>query len=149
MLDQLGKLMWGGRGKCVPTITQKASTGALVQAHQSQVPHNPEGRATGSAFNIFRDLALNLQADFDNLQGVGKDLTGELAFLRSKDLGLRLLPGTYNLTTSSHTTSEHLIRIPNLSGLLIGQPTTDQIIHGEFDSLLWSDTDQLRQYSRV
>lgn len=59
------------------TITEKTSTGTLVQAHQAQVLHDPKRRATRGTLDRFCNLTLDLQANLDNLKRVCEDLTRE------------------------------------------------------------------------
>lgn len=61
-------------GGVVFTVSEKTCAGSLVQTHQSQIPHNPQRRTTGSALDGLCDLALDLQADFDDFERVGEDL---------------------------------------------------------------------------
>lgn len=58
----------------VLTITKQASAGTFVQAHQTQVLHDPESRTTRSALHVLCNLTLDLQTDLDNLQWVREDL---------------------------------------------------------------------------
>ena len=65
-------------GSMIPlTIAKETSAGSLVQTNETQVLHNPEGRAARSTLNILSDLTLHLQSNFDDLEGVGEDLTNE------------------------------------------------------------------------
>ena len=56
-------------------IPQKAGGGALVEANETEVLDDPHGGAffEGGAGG-FGDFALNLEADFDDFEGVGEDL---------------------------------------------------------------------------
>jgi hypothetical protein len=64
-----------GARRFVLTVTEQASASTLVQSHQTQILHNPHGRATGSSLDRLGNLTLNLQADLDNLEGICEDLT--------------------------------------------------------------------------
>lgn len=56
------------------TITQKTGAGSLVQANETQVPHNPHGRSPRDTLDVLGKFTLNLQPNLDNLKGVGEDL---------------------------------------------------------------------------
>lgn len=60
-----------------------------------------------------------------------------------------IVNSTYHLTSSGRTTRQNLPGIPNLSCLLVGEVAADQVVNGQFDGLLGSDTDQLGQDTRV
>lgn len=55
-------------------VAQQARRRALVQAHQAEVAHDPHGRPLGRALDALGHLALDLEADLDDLEGVGEDL---------------------------------------------------------------------------
>ena len=57
-------------------IAEETGRGTFVESHETEVTYDPHGGAPRSAFNRFGDFALDLEADFDNFQGVGEDLTG-------------------------------------------------------------------------
>lgn len=57
------------------TITKETSAGSLVQAHETQILHNPQGRTARSALNVLSNLTLHLQTNLDDLQGVCENLT--------------------------------------------------------------------------
>lgn len=63
-----------GARRFVLTVTEQAGAGTLIQAHQTQVLHNPHGRATGGSLDGLGNLTLNLQANLDNLEGICEDL---------------------------------------------------------------------------
>ena len=55
-------------------VTQQAGGGAFIEANQAEILHDPHGRAALDAFDGFGDFALDLEADFDDFEGVGEDL---------------------------------------------------------------------------
>ncbi len=56
-------------------ITEQTSAGALVQTDQTQVLDNPKRGAARSSLDGLGDLTLNLQANLDDFQGVGENLS--------------------------------------------------------------------------
>lgn len=133
----------------VLTITQQTSGRTLVQTDETQVLHDPEGRAAGSSLNVLRNLTLDLQTNLDNLQGVGEDLRRErLLIYKGMSIHPKIVP-THHLTGTSSTTSQNLMRIPDLVGILVSESATNEIVDGQLDSLLRRHTDQLRDNTRV
>jgi hypothetical protein len=61
-------------GAVLLTITKQTGTCSLVQTNQTQVLHDPKGRATRSTLNVLRNLTLNLQTDLDDFKRVGENL---------------------------------------------------------------------------
>ena len=54
-------------------ITEKASTGAFVEANETEIFHYPHCGATRDVC-VLGHLALDLEANFDDLKRIGKDL---------------------------------------------------------------------------
>ena len=55
-------------------VAKEAGGGALVQTHETQVAYNPHGGPPRGVGDGFRNLALYLQSDLDDLEGVCEDL---------------------------------------------------------------------------
>ena len=55
-------------------VAEETGGGTFVEADETQVSNDPHRRAPGCAFDGFGDLALDLEADFDDFEGVGEDL---------------------------------------------------------------------------
>lgn len=58
----------------VLTVTEQTSGGTLVQTHETEVLHDPQGRAARSTLDVLGDLTLDLETNLDDLQRVGEDL---------------------------------------------------------------------------
>jgi hypothetical protein len=100
-------------------VTEEAGGGAFVEAYEAEVAHYPHGGAAGGAFDVFGDFALDLEADFDDFEGVGEYLFLEVELLAGMvDRGGRGERGTYDLTSSCTSTSQNLMRDPDLSILI-------------------------------
>lgn len=65
----VGREVDGGEGD----IAEEAGGGAFVEAHEAEVLDDPHGGAAGDV-GRFGDFALDLEADFDDFEGVGEDL---------------------------------------------------------------------------
>ena len=61
----------GGEGD----VAKEAGRGAFVEAHKTEVLDDPHGGAAGDAFDVFGELALDLEPDFDDFEGIGEDLS--------------------------------------------------------------------------
>jgi hypothetical protein len=98
-------------------VAEEAGGGAFVEAYEAEVAHYPHGGAAGGAFDVFGDFALDLEADFDDFEGVG-----EYLFLHILGKGNLVRDGgeegTYDLTSSCTSTCENLMRDPDLSILI-------------------------------
>ena len=112
-------------------VTHQASRGALVKTDKTKVAHDPHGRALGDLLALASSgldgLTLDLKTNLDNLKRVGED----------------------DLTTTSRTTSQDLSPERNIARLHVGEFAAHKIVDGKLDGLLWSNTDQLRQDTRV
>lgn len=56
-------------------VAEETGRGAFVEAHETQVAHDPHCAAAGDV-GRFGDFALDLETDFDDFEGVGEDLRG-------------------------------------------------------------------------
>jgi hypothetical protein len=99
----------------VLTVTQETSAGSFVQTNKTQISDNPHSRSLGNALDALCKLTLDLQTDLDNLKGVCEDLYRVLACVFHELIG-----ETYNLTTTSHTTSHDLSRELDGTTVLVG-----------------------------
>lgn len=127
--------------KAVYTITKQTCASPSVQTHQTQVLHNPEGRTTGSAFDSFSDLALNLQADLDDFKRIGEHLMRP-ALARFRPC-LEWPRKTHHLTSACRTTSNNFMAPFDLACVFVRQETTNQVVHGQLNSFLRCHTNQL------
>lgn len=50
-------------------VAEEAGRGAFIEANETKVLYDPEGRAAGDPFDGFRNFPLHLEADLDNFQG--------------------------------------------------------------------------------
>ena len=55
-------------------IAKEAGGSAFVEADETEIFDNPHCGTPGDAFNGFGDFALDLETDFDDLEGVGEHL---------------------------------------------------------------------------
>lgn len=50
-------------------IAEETGGGALIEADETKILYDPEGRAAGDAFDIFRDFPLYLEPNLDDFKG--------------------------------------------------------------------------------
>ena len=55
-------------------VAKETGRGSFVETHQTEVLHDPHRRTAGNAFDVFGELALNLETDFDDFERIGEDL---------------------------------------------------------------------------
>lgn len=134
----------------VLTVTQQTSGGTLVQTHETEVLHDPQGRAARSTLDVLGDLTLDLETNLDDLQRVGEDLEKRKKLLtQRKTKCSSSFEPTHHLTGTSSTSSQNLMKIPDLVGILIGKGATHEIVHGQLNGLLGSHANQLRDNTGV
>ena len=56
-------------------VAEEAGGGPFVEAHKTKVLDDPHCGAAGDAFDVFGELALDLEPDFDDFEGIGEDLS--------------------------------------------------------------------------
>lgn len=99
------------------TVTEQAGAGSLVQTNKTQVPYDPHSGSPRNTFDVLCELALDLQANLDDLQRVCKDLSQYCQHMRQT---LRY-KATDHLTSTSHTTSQDLSWQLDVSRVLVRQ----------------------------
>lgn len=50
-------------------ITEETGGGALVEADETKILYDPEGRAAGDSFDVFRDFSLYLEPNLHDFKG--------------------------------------------------------------------------------
>jgi hypothetical protein len=56
------------------TIPKQTGASALVQAHKTEIPHDPESRSSRNIIHLPRNFSLHLQSNFDNLERIRENL---------------------------------------------------------------------------
>jgi hypothetical protein len=115
-------------------VSKETRAGSFVKADQSQVFNYPDGGPPGHSLNVLGDLSLNLKTDLDDFQGAKRNVSGEPIGNRK-----RYSLCKDDLASSGHTTSKHFPTNRDVT-VLIGSLATDEVVHGKFDSFLWSNT---------
>lgn len=94
-------------------VAQEAGASTFVQADQAKILNDPHGGPAGDSFDGFGDFALDLKADFHNLEWVGKNLW--LALLEGFIVGCEfLLPLDRRLLYHPQASHEVTISPPSL-----------------------------------